>query len=240
MASNPSVNPSFVVFFRTSKVFGKSPIDLVDSRLTFCSLLESFSLGEVVCIADNATDEQSFFFARNAHHFYRSSKGNSGSFRLAVDLVTLHPADIYYFVEDDHLHLPRQKSFLAAGLKCFDFVSLYDHPDKYQSRCYPGLQRQVFATSVGHFSTSPSTVMTFACRSETLYRAREIMLDPAFTGQALKTPRDHEMFIALAEAGFTLGTALPGRSTHCERELLSPYVDWSAYALSLASKYRLF
>ena len=88
-----------------------------------------------MCIADNATDEQSFFFARNAHHFYRSSKGNSGSFRLAVDLVTLHPADIYYFVEDDRLHLPRQKSFLAAGLKCFDFVSLYDHPDKYQSRC---------------------------------------------------------------------------------------------------------
>ena len=66
------------------------------------------------------------------------------------------------------------------------------------------------------------------------------MLDPAFTGQALKAPRDHEMFIALAEAGFTLGTALPGRSTHCERDLLSPYVDWSAYALSLASKYRLF
>ena len=48
------------------------------------------------------------------------------------------------------------------------------------------------------------------------------------------------MFVALREEGFTLGTALPGRSTHCERELLSPYVDWSAYALSLASKYRLF
>ena len=104
-------------------------------------------------------------------------------------------------------------------------MSLYDHPDKYQSQYYPGLQRQVLATSVCHFSSSPSTVVTFACKAETLHRVREILLDPVFTGKELKTPRDHQMFIALAEAGFTLGTALPGRSTHCERDLLSPYVD---------------
>ena len=180
------------------------------------------------------------FFANNSSTFYRTNKGNCGSFRLAVDLACLHPADIYYFVEDDHLHLPSQKSYLVAGLQYFDFVSLYDHPDKYQSQCYPGLQRQVLATSAGHFSSSPSTVMTFACKAQTLYRAREILLDPSFTGKELKVPRDHQMFVALREEGFTLGTALPGRSTHCERELLSPYVNWGAYALSLAAKYRLF
>ena len=77
---------------------------------------------------------------------------------------------------------------------------------------------------------------TFACTAETFYRAREIMLEPACTGTALRAPRDHEMFVALAEAGFTLGTALPGRSTHCERELLSPYVDLGTCTLSLTSK----
>ena len=240
MDSNLLNNSTFCVFFRTSKVFGKYPIHSVDSRLTFSSLLESFSRSELVCIADNATEEQSCFFASNVYNFYRTNKGNSGSFRLAVDLVELHPADIYYFVEDDHLHLPDQKSYLAAGLQHFDFVSLYDHPDKYQRQCYPELKRQVLATSVGHFSSSPSTVMTFACKAETLHRAREILLDPVFTGKELRAPRDHQMFIALAEAGFTLGTALPGRSTHCERELLSPYVDWGNYALSLAAKHRLF
>ena len=220
-------------------MFGKSPIGSVDSRLTFCSLLESFSPEEVICIADNSSKEQCLFFAEKSFSFYRSSKGNSGSFRLAIDLANLHPADIYYFVEDDHLHLPDQKSYLAAGLEHFDFVSLYDHPDKYQINCYPGLQRQVLATSVGHFASSPSTVMTFACKVETLHRAREILLDHAFTDEALKAPRDHEMFIDLAKKGFTLGTSIPGRSTHCERQLLSPYVDWRAYALSLAAKYRL-
>ena len=230
---------SFIVFFRTSKVFGKSPIQCVDSRLTFCSLLESFALDEIVCIADNATEGQCNFFARKAHNFYRTSKCNSGSFRLAVELADLHPADIYYFVEDDHLHLPLQKSYLAAGLRFFDFVSLYDHPDKYESHSYPSLQRRVLVTSVSHFSSSPSTVMTFACKAETLRRARKIMLDPAYTGEALKAPRDHEMFVALAEGGFTLGTALPGRSTHCESALLSPYVDWGAYAISLSAKHHL-
>ena len=223
--------------FRTSKVFGKSPIELVDSRLTFYSLLESFSPGSI-CIADNASEEQCLFFAEN-RIVLLASKGNSGSFRLAIDLARLHPADIYYFVEDDHLHLPDQKSYLSAGLDYFDFVSLYDHPDKYQSRCYPGLQRRVLATSVGHFSSSPSTVMTFACKAETLHRARDILLEPVFTGEALKVPRDHDMFIDLANKGFTLGTSIPGRSTHCERQWLSPYVDWRAYARSLAAKYRL-
>ena len=230
----------FIVFFRTSKVFGKSPIPYVDSRLTFCSLLESFSLDEIVCIADNASKAQCNFFASKSHNFYRTRRGNSGSFRLAIELTKLHPADIYYFVEDDHLHLPFQKSYLAAGLQFFDFVSLYDHPDKYQSCFYPSLQRRIFATSVGHFSSSPSTVMTFACKAETLQLARKIMLDPAFTGEAFKVPRDHEMFIALAKGGFALGTALPGRSTHCESALLSPYVDWGAYALSLSEKYHFF
>ena len=63
----------------------------------------------------------------------------------------------------------------------------------------------VFATSVGHFSTFPSTVMSFACKVETLRQAREIILGPAFTGQAMKAQRDHEIFIALAQAVFTYG-----------------------------------
>ena len=55
--------------------------------------------------------------------------------------------DIYCFVEDDHLHLPDQRPYLAVGLEYFHFIGLYDHPDNYQGQCYPGLQRQVQATS---------------------------------------------------------------------------------------------
>ena len=98
---------------------------------------------------------------------------------MAVDLVTLHPADIYYFVEDDHLHLPRQKSFLAAGLKClilsvFTIILINIRVDVIQG-CSVRFLRHLLV-----ISPLPSTVMTFACRSETLYRAREIMLDPSY------------------------------------------------------------
>ena len=237
MGLKQSGDLTYSVFFRTSKAFGKSPIESVDSRLTYYSLLESFSPGEVICIADNASEEQRLFFAEKSISFYQTSKGNSGSFRLAIDLAPLHPVDIYYFVEDDHLHLPDQKSYLAAGLEYFDFISIYDHPDKYQGQFYPGLQRQVLATAASHFASSPSTVMTFACKAETLCRARATLLDPAFTGEALKVPRDHDMFVDLGKKGFSLGASIPGRSTHCERQWPSPFVDCSAYACSLATKY---
>ena len=228
---------SFTVFFRTSKAFGKQPIDAVDSRLTLLSLQESFSWHELVCIADNASPEQALFFAGHCHSFYCTRKGNCGSFRLAVALAELHPADVFYFVEDDHLHLPDQKRYLLAGLQHFDFVSLYDHPDKYMDPAYQGLQRRLVATPFGHFASAPSTVMTFACRGEMLSRAAPILLDPRFTGDALRVPRDHAMFLALAEQGFSLGTSLPGRTTHCERHWLSPYVDWVGYAHALAQRH---
>ena len=79
--------------------------------------------------------------------------------------------------------------------------------------------------------------MTFACKAETLCRAHAILLDPAFTGEALNVTRDYDMIINLGKKGFSLGASVPGRSTRCERQWLSPFVDRSAYARYLASKY---
>lgn len=236
LSSVISPTTSFKLFYRTSRKFGHHPIDSVDSFLTIKSLLKSFSKDEIVCISDNATSLQNVFFLEQLPYAYVTKLGNCGSFRLAVKLAMadLHPASIYYFVEDDHLHLPDQKQFLIEGLKHFDFVSLYDHPDKYFDPAYKQLRRRIIWTPMGHFAESPSTVMTFACTAETLKRASSILLAEHLTGSALKIPLDHAMFIALGEAGFSLGTALPGRSTHCERHLLSPGIDWYTYAKDIA------
>ena len=230
------LTPSFKVFYRTSTKFGRHPIESVDSFLTIKTILQSFSKDEIVCICDNATNLQNGFFSDQFNYAYITKLGNCGSFRLAVKLAiaALHPASIYYFVEDDHLHLPDQKKFLIEGLKYFDFVSLYDHPDKYFDPTYQQLRRRIVWTPMGHFAESPSTVMTFACSAETLRRALPILLDDRLTGPNLKIPLDHAMFIALGEAGFSLGTALPGRSTHCERNFLSPGIDWPTYAKEIA------
>lgn len=225
---------SYQVFFRTSKKFGKNPIPEVNSYITFQSLLQSFNKSEIAVIADNASLEQQEYFMRHSNCCYLTRLGNCGSFQLQVKLaIEKHIADVYYFTEDDHLHLPLQKQFLSAGLDHFDFVSLYDHPDKYGDWQDHGLMRKVIATQAGHFAGTPNTVMTFAIKRETLIRCADFFLQGPYIKTDLEFPQDHQMFTDLMGQGYSIGSCLPGRSTHCEQEGLSPYTDWRGYAKSL-------
>tara|TARA_Y100001968_G_scaffold331322_1_gene385653 strand:+ start:2174 stop:2845 length:672 start_codon:yes stop_codon:yes gene_type:complete len=217
------------VFFRTSSIFGKNPITNVNSKTTIKSLLKSFEPEEIIVICDNTSMEQYKYFANNFPTVYKTNRGNAGSFRLCVELCKVHYAEIYYFVEDDHLHLPNQKEWLLSGLKIFDFISLYDHPDKYYLNMYKDLKRSIHITDQGYFISAPSTVMTFACLSSTLNKTRNILLEEDFTSSSLKTPLDHYLFLKLLKEGYSLGNPIPGRSTHCEKDLLSPYIDWERY-----------
>ncbi|WP_131592605.1 hypothetical protein [Synechococcus sp. BS55D] len=223
----------FCVIFRTSSRAGKNPFIPIDSALTLKSLMQSFESDEIVCICDNVSDDQYQYFAAEFPCVYRTRRGNCGSFRLALRIAECHPACIYYFVEDDHLHLPNQKEWIREGLSHFDFVSLYDHPDKYMAPMYAELRRKVVLTPLGYFASSPSTVMTFACKAQTLKLCSSTMLRERFTGTSLAWPNDHDMFLELAERGHFLGTPIPGRSTHCEEGFLSPLIDWTAYVRSL-------
>tara|TARA_Y100001968_G_scaffold299540_1_gene310293 strand:+ start:369 stop:1052 length:684 start_codon:yes stop_codon:yes gene_type:complete len=223
----------FKVFFRTSKNLGKNPIPGLDAKLTIKSLLQSFSKEEIVIVCDNTTKSQYSYFASEFPVVYRTQKGNSGAFRLCVELAKIHKSEVYYFVEDDHLHLPNQKEWILEGLKLFDFVSLYDHPDKYFYEIYKDLKRKIYLTNVGYFTSTPSTVMTFACSVKTLRKANKILLDKSLTGEELNAPLDHYLFTELKANGFSLGTPIPGRSTHCEKNELSPLINWYEYVKQL-------
>jgi hypothetical protein len=118
--------------FQNFEKIRKKPIPGFNSYITFQSLLQSFNKSEIAVIADNASLEQQEHFMRHSNCCYLTRLSNCGSFQLQVKLAReKHVADVYYFTEDDRLHLPLQKQFLSAGLDHFDFVSLYDHPDKY-------------------------------------------------------------------------------------------------------------
>ena len=223
----------FQVFYRTSKIFGKNPINGVDPFITLKSLLKSFTPEEIIIICDNTTEEQYLNFAKQFPIVYKTCLGNSGSFQLSIKLTKIHKGEIYYFVEDDHLHLPEQKTWIKAGLKLFDFISLYDHPDKYFLEMYKKLKRTIKITPLGYFTSTPSTVMTFACLASTLENSKEILLHEKLTGETLKQPNDYNLFKVLKNHGYTLGTPIPGRSTHCEENLLSPFVNWDQYIKEL-------
>ena len=66
---------------------------------------------------------------------FRTTEGNAGAVRFAMDLVVQNMVvgEWVYLVEDDYLHLPESKARLvqAAEAGIADYLTLYDHPDKY-------------------------------------------------------------------------------------------------------------
>lgn len=186
--------------------------------------------------------------------------GNSGSWRLAIDhaIASFSPDDAVYMVEDDYLHRPGAADALLEGLEIADYVTLYDHPDKYVDFVAGGdnpfVRRggetsRVMLTNSTHWKTTNSTTMTFAFRLRTMIEDRPIWWRA--TRGAL--PKDFAAFMILTQqpaltllsrglfpktALATLAMSLrsrrrlispiPALATHAELGVLAPLVDWEA------------
>jgi hypothetical protein len=152
----------------------------------------------------------------------------AGSFLRLLDHVEklpLHPDTILYFLEDDYVHRPGWVDILLEGFSLdADYVTLYDHRDKYTS--YPKLTSQIFSTTSCHWRTTPSTTNTYAMRFATLMQ--DIDLHRKFS-EKRKVSADHDKFCALAKKGATLISPIPGWSTHVDPEHLSPCVNWEPF-----------
>jgi hypothetical protein len=148
----------------------------------------------------------------------------SGSFlRMLehVEKLDLHPDTIVYFLEDDYIHRPGWVDVLFEGFSTqADYVTLYDHSDKYTA--YPKLKSQIFVTPSCHWRTTPSTTNTYAMRFSTL--KYDMAIHRRFsTGR--KVTADHAKFCYLQKKGATLISPMPGWSTHADPEFASPCVD---------------
>lgn len=219
----------FQVYFRTSRSFGKNCLSGFDEFICLESLLKSFSKSEIYIIIDNGRDDQEKYYKDNGFKYEVTSLGNCKSFVYQVKLAEQSDADVIYFVESDHYHLEKQKEYILDGLDHFDVVSLYDHPDKYHSEMYNNLLVKLYSGKYCHWRTTPSTVMTFAFKKENLLKIKPFITDPLYVGEHLRAPEDHMMFLNMWKNNISLGTCLPGRSTHLEQKDISPYVDWKIY-----------
>jgi hypothetical protein len=173
---------------------------------------------------------ESHFLSQEAKHKVITFDGGSesSSFLFLLDYVKnlkLPKETIVYFLEDDYLHRPDWFAILqeAFTIKEADYVTLYDHNDKYTSASYQHLNSKIFAGHHCHFRTTPSTTNTFAALYGTLME--DIAVHTAFS-TGTKITKDHEKFLALQEKGRTLISSIPGFATHMESGLLSPCVDW--------------
>lgn len=158
-------------------------------------------------------------------------KGGSecDSFLFMMDYVLgkkkISEESIIYFLEDDYLHLPGWTRVLreAFELPSIDYVTLYDHKDKYANSDYQELQSKVFHTQSCHWRTTPSTTNTYAMLLKTLQRDEKIHRTFSLTG---KISKDHEKFCALKQSGSLLISSIPGFSSHLEPEYASPCTNW--------------
>ena len=154
----------------------------------------------------------------------------AGTFNLALDeALTYDDNEIVYFLENDYLHKQNSGKVLLEGFNVgYDYVALYDHPDKYINGANPyvedgGEVTRVMLSESCHWKITNSTTMTFAAKVKTL-REDEGILRKYTLGEY---PRDFEMFLALREKEHGLITPIPGYSTHGETAWLSPLTDWS-------------
>lgn len=165
-------------------------------------------------------------------HEAGSSAGSWG-WTLQSALAIYHDHDIIYFVEDDYLHLSGSENAIREGLEIADYVSLYDHNDKYIPASQGGNAfidndggevTKVFRTKNYHWKLTNSTTMTFATTvkqfKEDVYTWKRHTLFSTH-------PNDFQCFLQLREEGRSLITPIPGLSTHCEPRWASPGINWN-------------
>jgi len=205
---------------------GGTKIPQINKRQCFLNFVEVFGTENLMIIADNTHQETIDFLSRFTRSIERTSLGNAASFIHALDIaVQLEDDQPVYLVEDDYIHNLKGPRYIAEGLERADYVSLYDHADKYMENSPNplvsggGENTKVILTASTHWKYTNSTTMTFATRAKTL-KADQQVFRHYCTGS---TPLDYFIFRKIAEKGRTLITPIPGRSTHCD-EYPSPFI----------------
>jgi hypothetical protein len=167
----------------------------------------------VTLVLDNCRDETLSTFRHVTTHV--TSLGNAGSLSFVLGLTSqLPPDEVVYFVEDDYLHRHdcQLMDLIAEGLTVADYVTLYDHPDKYSSDYGGGETCRVFRTRSSHWRTTISTCMTFATTAKTVLEDREVW-EKWLTGSH---PHDHQIFTDLSRDGRSLTACIPGQAVHVD------------------------
>lgn len=173
----------------------------------------------------------------NNFNIVETNLGNAGSFIYSVELACkLNDNDFVYIVEDDYLHMEDEKTqiVLEEGLKLADYVSLFDHPDKYSALYDYGETTKVVKSLSSNWKHTCSTTMTFATTAGQL--KKDINIWKKYTAE--NHPQDHLAFLDLKNQNRTLISSIPGRAFHTD---LTEYLRWNlpvdAWAVNLAELY---
>jgi hypothetical protein len=168
----------------------------------------------IIIIADHCTRETFKMVNETGLPVLETQLGNAGSAFHAIELAVnnLDYDEIVYFSEDDYLHQARAVKLIEEGLKMSDYVTLYDHPDKYTKAYDGGEFSKVLRTRSGHWRYTISTCMTFGVKVKTLFE--DIDIWKKWTNN--NHPYDHEIFTELRAKNRSLILPIPGAACHLD------------------------
>jgi glycosyltransferase involved in cell wall biosynthesis len=186
---------------------------------------------DLTILLDGTKENHHFQFDKEDKVIEFTGGSDASSFLFCLNTIKdSNPLDedIIYIIEDDYLHIEGWENILQESYNSFDvdYVTLYDHPDKYFLPMYDNLQSKILHTENTHWRTTPSTCNTYSGKWKTFKKHWETHIKycmPEFTHPGY----DHTKFTSLWEQGSNLISCMPGYSTHSELPFLSPLTDWS-------------
>lgn len=223
------------IIYRLSETgYNKVKPEYINNENCLRNAVQTFPIDkyEWTVIADNIsanTDKMIQKYISKDNILHVNVGHGAGTFNIALDIALQTTDDtVVYFLESDYLHIPGADIIMHEGIKLgAEFVSLYDHPDKYIDGINPyvengGEYTKVFLSNSCHWKLTNSTTMTFAAKIETLKSFEKTLRKWTSTTH----PHDFDMWIDLRNQGVSLITPIPGYSTHGETAWLTPLKDW--------------
>lgn len=197
----------YVLYRITSRVNQKPRMEGFSKLEYLDNLFQAFPDYRIICVADNCDDATVEILRKKPFYkFVTTSLGNARSFNYLLnhEIPLLAETDLVYFAEDDYRYTDNASAVFEEGISYFDYVTLYDHPDKYG--VYPGAvnflvpsgqlseHTQVLKTSNCLWRTTNSTTMSFGCYAKTVKEDRYVW---DFFSKISKIPRDFYIWLIL-------------------------------------------
>lgn len=206
------------------------------TKMKCLGLVTSYFGKDNVCVqADNCSPEIIEQLKTNNITFNNTNyTSSSEAFIKLLEIIQKLPDDeLVYICEDDYLHRSQIKDVLFEGLLLgADYVTGYDHPDKYINAIQGGNPliegggevTRVLLSNSCHWKYTNSTCLTFACFAKTIKEDFDIWKKAVVEQPSLGS------FYAFTELGQdkdrVLISSIPGYSTHTEIKWLSPLRNW--------------
>ena len=135
--------------------------------------------------------------------------------------LSLTSDDYIYIAENDYAFVhgwPHKLKELIDTYDDLDYVTLYDHSDKYDPLVYPNLHTYLYVTKTHHWRWVPNTTGSIIFSKRILDEDYDIHTSDPSDFKRFEFLRNNRQRNVLSP--------IPSLATHCEIDYLAPTIDW--------------